>query len=72
MHDSKGILALLERHGVRHLSAPFPRDLLVRTPKNLQWRLEEGESLHTEIVGRAKFFIKNAAMEKVSASELAD
>src|SRR4029450_6489379 len=30
--------------------APFPMDLIVRTPKNLQWRLEEGESFHTEIV----------------------
>src|SRR5438094_2695324 len=25
------------------LPAPFPMDLLVRTPKNLQWRLEEGD-----------------------------
>ena len=30
--------------------APFPMDLIVRTPKNLRWRLEEGESFHSEIV----------------------
>ncbi len=30
--------------------APFPLGLIVRTPKNLQWRLQEGESFHTEIV----------------------
>jgi predicted nucleotidyltransferase len=34
--------------------APFPMDLLVRTPKNLQWRLAEGESFHTEIVTHGK------------------
>ena len=36
------------------IPAPFPMDLLVRTPKNLQWRLEEGESFHTEIVTKGK------------------
>jgi len=30
--------------------APFAMDLIVRTPKNLGWRLEERESFHTEIV----------------------
>src|SRR5436189_5752977 len=32
------------------IRAPFPMDLLVRTPKNLQWRLEGGESFTTEVV----------------------
>ena len=32
------------------LPAPFPMDLIVRTPRNLRWRLEEGESFHSEIV----------------------
>jgi predicted nucleotidyltransferase len=36
------------------LPAPFPMDLIVRTPKNLQWRLVEGESFHTEIVTLGK------------------
>lgn len=36
------------------LPAPFPMDLLVRTPKNLQWRLAEGESFHTEIMTKGK------------------
>src|SRR5437764_6110988 len=32
----------------RELPAPFPMDLIVRTPYNLGWRLKEGESFHTE------------------------
>src|SRR5262245_43970754 len=28
----------------RRLAAPFPVDLIVRTPKEMKWRLEEGES----------------------------
>jgi len=32
----------------------FPLDLLVRTPKNMQWRLEEGDSFLREIVSRGK------------------
>jgi predicted nucleotidyltransferase len=36
------------------LPAPFPMDLLVRTPKNLQWRLAEGESFTAEIVNKGK------------------
>src|SRR3954454_11257121 len=34
--------------------APFPMDLIVRTPHNLGWRLAEKESFHTEIVTRGK------------------
>ena len=34
------------------LPAPFPMDLIVRTPKSLQWRLAEGESFLTEIVSK--------------------
>lgn len=38
----------------RQLPAPFAMDLIVRTPKNLQWRLDEGESFHTEITSKGK------------------
>src|SRR5437016_11228027 len=34
--------------------APFPMDLIVRTPTNLEWRLREGESFHTEIMTKGK------------------
>lgn len=37
-----------------HLPAPFAMDLLVRTPKEMKWRLEEGESFHTEITSKGK------------------
>src|SRR5436305_11249623 len=36
----------------RKIRAPFAMDLLVRTPKNIGWRLDEGESFHSEIVKR--------------------
>lgn len=36
------------------VAAPFPMDLLVRTPKEMEWRLEEGESFLTEIVSKGK------------------
>ena len=36
------------------LDRTFSLDLIVRTPKNLQWRLDERESLHTEIVTKGK------------------
>jgi predicted nucleotidyltransferase len=34
--------------------APFAMDLLVRTPKEMKWRLEEGDSFHTEITSKGK------------------
>src|SRR5438105_3313087 len=36
------------------LSAPFPLDLIVRTPKEMAWRLEEGESFLTIIMSQGK------------------
>ena len=32
----------------------FPLDLIVRTPHNMKWRLEEGDSFLREIVARGK------------------
>src|SRR5712692_6991001 len=34
--------------------APFPMDLLVRTPKDIAWRLEDGDLFHTKIVTKVK------------------
>src|SRR6266852_4621224 len=36
------------------LAAPFPLDLIVRTPKEMNWRLAEGESFLTTIVSKGK------------------
>ena len=36
------------------LSPPFPLDLLVRTPKEMAWRLKESESFTTTIVSNGK------------------
>lgn len=39
---------------------PFPLDLLVRTPENLRWRLEEGDWFLREIVSRGKVLYEKA------------
>jgi predicted nucleotidyltransferase len=36
------------------VEAPFPMDLIVRTPQSLAWRLAERESFHTEIMTKGK------------------
>jgi predicted nucleotidyltransferase len=36
------------------LDPPFPLDLIVRTPKNLAWRLAEGDSFLREVVTKGK------------------
>jgi predicted nucleotidyltransferase len=36
------------------IQPPFPLHILVRTPKNMKWRLEEGESFLTEVVSKGK------------------
>jgi predicted nucleotidyltransferase len=38
----------------------FPVDLLVRTPKNLAWRLAEGDSFLREVVTRGKVLYEKA------------
>lgn len=40
--------------------APFPLDLLVRTPETLKWRLEEGDCFLREIVSRGKVLYEKA------------
>jgi predicted nucleotidyltransferase len=41
---------------------PFPLDLIVRTPHNMQWRLAEGESFLREITTKGKvLYEKNHA-----------
>ena len=37
-----------------HIDPPFPLDIIVRTPKNINWRLEDGDLFHTEIVSKGK------------------
>jgi predicted nucleotidyltransferase len=36
------------------VSAPFPLDLIVRTPYSVKWRLAEGESFLTEVTTKGK------------------
>src|SRR5438093_11204003 len=44
----------------RALDPPFPLDLIVRTPRNMKWRLEEGDSFLREIVSRGKVLYEKA------------
>lgn len=34
------------------IDPPFPLDIIVRTPKNMKWRLEEGDSFLREITSK--------------------
>src|SRR5882672_5993362 len=34
------------------IDPPFPLDIIVRTPKNMKWRLAEGDSFLREIVSK--------------------
>src|SRR5690242_10579444 len=42
------------------IEAPFPMDLLVRTPKTLEWRLREGDWFLREIVANGKVLYEEA------------
>jgi HEPN domain-containing protein/predicted nucleotidyltransferase len=42
------------------IPAPFPMDLIVRTPDTLKWRLEEGDSFLREIVSKGKVLYEKA------------
>jgi predicted nucleotidyltransferase len=42
------------------IPAPFPMDLIVRTPKDLLWRLDEGDSFLREVVARGKVLHEQA------------
>lgn len=40
---------------------PFPLDIIVRTPHNVEWRLAEGESFLREITTKGKVLYEKAA-----------
>lgn len=42
------------------LDPPFPLDIVVRTPKNMKWRLEEGDSFLREITSKGKVLYEKA------------
>jgi predicted nucleotidyltransferase len=42
------------------IDPPFPLDIVVRTPKSMKWRLEEGDSFLREIVSRGKVLYEKA------------
>ncbi len=47
----------------------FPLDIIVRTPKNMRWRLEEGDSFLREIVARGRSCMKRLTKEWVRKAE---
>ncbi len=44
----------------RAVDAPFPLDLIVRTPRNMAWRLKEGDDFLREIVAKGKILYEKA------------
>ena len=42
------------------IDPPFPLDIIVRTPKNMKWRLEEGDSFLREVVTKGKVLYAKA------------
>lgn len=42
------------------IDAPFPLDLIVRKPRNLRWRLREGDWFLREIMGKGKVLYEQA------------
>jgi predicted nucleotidyltransferase len=42
------------------IDPPFPLDIVVRTPKNMKWRLEEGDSFLREVVAQGKVLYEKA------------
>jgi predicted nucleotidyltransferase len=44
----------------RLIEPQFPLDLIVRTPKTMAWRLEEGDSFLREIVSKGKVLYEKA------------
>jgi predicted nucleotidyltransferase len=44
----------------RAVDPEFPLDLIVCTPKNVAWRLEEGDSFLTDIIARGKVLYEKA------------
>jgi predicted nucleotidyltransferase len=42
------------------IDPPFPLDIIVRTPKNMHWRLEEGDSFLREVVSKGKVLYEAA------------
>jgi predicted nucleotidyltransferase len=52
------------------LAAPFPMDLIVRTPARVRQRLEEGESFLTEIVSKGKVLYDKDDVRTITRSLL--
>jgi len=54
------------------LDPPFPLDLIVRTPKNLAWRLAEGDSFLSEVMANGKILYEkgNGRVGKQSRGRL--
>src|SRR5262245_32992896 len=48
------------------LDPPFPLDVLVRTPKNLRWRLAEGDCFLQEVVSQGKVLYGKAVTNLVA------
>ena len=53
----------------REVPALFAMDLIVRTPREMKWRLAEGDTFHSEIVSRGKVLHEEGDGEWVDKAE---
>jgi predicted nucleotidyltransferase len=51
------VQAIRIRRATEH---PFPLDILVRTPEEVRWRTEEGDSFLCEVLGKGKVLYEKA------------
>src|SRR5436853_788349 len=42
------------------IDPPFPVDVIVRTPRNIAWRLADGDTFLTEVLSRGKVLYEKA------------
>jgi uncharacterized protein len=54
----------------RAVDSPFPLDLIVRTPKTMNWRLAEGDSFLREIVACGKVLYEKNDQEMGTKSRI--
>jgi uncharacterized protein len=53
----------------RKIDPPIPLDLIVRTPRTLAWRLQEGDSFLREIMAKGKVLYKKNHQEWVRKAD---
>jgi predicted nucleotidyltransferase len=54
------------------IDPPFPLDIIVRTPKEMKWRLEEQESFLTEVIAKRKLLYEKDEIARLPSTPIAE